>query len=288
MNQLPGSNATALIHVLVATHNRPGQTANALKALEESASFAGVNLRVFVSDSSTNRDTQKVLEGSGLEIHLRACAPDKYWADSMRLAWEDSCQFEYDYLLWLNDDVTVFKDSIARLLESVNNSQSNAIAIGSTQSEHSGEITYGAFLKGPWYRRMDMLRVIPGETQVYADYANGNLVLIPRSVDDLLRGFPRGFRQKMADYYYSAIASRKGIHLIVPSGVFGYCEINEAASPWRNRNKSRTERLKLVLGPKGLPPIQWARLCLAIGGLLAPAYFFRPYLEIIFAQGRKS
>src|SRR5688572_29637566 len=116
------------VSVLMATFNRPEVTDNALDSLTVSSTAAGVSVRVFVADASTDDRTARVIRRHFPDASVMPVDRNVYWAQGMRSAWEMARQHnESEFLLWLNDDVILQKTALSTLLKTADNLPSGGL-----------------------------------------------------------------------------------------------------------------------------------------------------------------
>lgn len=138
---------------------------------------------------------------------------------------------------------------------------------------------------GGWRRsRRWGLRLEPVEVSAHAvdcDTMNGNAVLMTaRTAQDF--GVPdSAFRHALADFDCGLRASGVGCRVLQAPGTVGRCARNAQGGSWRDVSLPRRERLQLMLGPKGLPPKEWAIYQLRHGGLEAPLNIVRPWVQVL-------
>jgi hypothetical protein len=121
-------------------------------------------------------------------------------------------------------------------------------------------------------------RVPPTGMPEPCDTMNGNVVLVPATVDDTVGAFDTGLVHAMADIDIGLKARAAGFEVWQAGRPVGTCAarvVPRAATP-----RARTRQL---LAPKGLPPAAWLRLTRRHGGPLWPVCFVSPYVR--FATG---
>lgn len=269
------------VAVLMATFNRPEATKESLEALMSSASEAGVELRVIVVDSSTDDRTEKLLRRRFPHVTVIKVSSDKYWAESMRIGWEAVQDSSHDYLMWLNDDVVLEHSALRVLIETSMSGGKPSIAVGATRAFSSGPMTYGGKKSGPWYAPLHGPRLEPSSVPQEIVIIEGNVVLVPRHIDEDLGGFPAQYRHNMADTAYSLRARKRGHKARLCPGYVGTCPPNPAVEIWRDSSKPPQVRWAQLNSPKGRPFGPWFRLCREIGGLTWPAYLFSGHLRVL-------
>jgi GT2 family glycosyltransferase len=181
-----------------------------------------------------------------------------------------------DFLLWINDDVNLFSDSILRLLHEYY-SQPDSIVLGAMRSER-GETTYSGFRMRS-SRPGDLELIEPTTTSQEVDTINGNLVLVPSSAYEALGTIDPRFSHGYGDWDYGLRARAFNINLILAPEYFGICERNPREGTWLDNSLSRRTRVDLLLSRKGLPIGSQARFARKHGGALWPVYVTATYLR---------
>lgn len=238
--------------VLMTVHNRCVLTLRALRALAAQALPPDCKLEVVVVDDGSTDGTAvhisnefrgtRVVEGDG----------QLYWNRGMALAQTEAEGFGADALLWLNDDVDLFPDAVTRALSTLGTTGGDGIIVGATKSMYTGGITYsGARLRN---RRPGSQQLVePGDQPIRVDTFNGNFVLVPSAVADRLGTVDPLFSHSYGDIDYGLRARRIHIPVWLMPGTIGYCERNSPESSWRWPGRRRRERIRLLLGRKGVP-----------------------------------
>jgi GT2 family glycosyltransferase len=205
-----------------------------------------------------------------------------FWAKGMALA--ASAARDYDFLLWLNDDVVLDAGALTRLLgtyRSLADPEENLLVVGALRDPHSGAVTYSGIARGSSLRPMHFTRVVPDGRPVPADTMNGNLVLVPRSVVERVGHVDGGFSHGMADYDYGLRARALGCEIWVAPETLGTCAHNPTAEGWNNPSLPMGTRWRLMCSPKGLPPRSWWRFTRRHAGSMWLVYWLSPYIRFL-------
>lgn len=266
----------ARIAVLITSHNRRSQTLTCLTSLLERQRDAdGYELRVVHVDADSSDGTAAAIGKRFPEVERVPSNADTYWGGGMRYAGEIAGVRGLDFHLWLNDDVVLDEDALARLLK-LAQLRPDSIIVGQLRSA-SGEATYGGLRRGPL-----PLRFIPVGIQSSAqpcDTFNGNVVLVPIRIVEQLGHIDQALPHAMGDIDYGLRARQLDIGVIQTPRSVGVCERNEL-EVWQN-GTTPLVRIKRVASVKRLPPRAWWTLCRRHGGALALLYFVKPYLEVM-------
>jgi GT2 family glycosyltransferase len=261
------------IAVLLTSHNRRVKTLGCLASLYEQRGLGeDFTVDVFLVDAGSTDGTREEVHVLHPAVRLIEAEPDVYWGSGMRRAACEAGTDGYEHHLWLNDDVTLNVDAFARLL--------------ATEAEHPGRVvvgqlvddqgrpSYGGFLRGRLPLKFIPVGVRPATA--VCDTLNGNVVLIPSRVVELIGPVDDRFPHAMGDIDFGLRARRRGVDLVQASGIVATCNKNV---PVRQDPSHRAwKRARDVASVKRLPPRAWWTFCRRHGGWLALGYFVKPYL----------
>ncbi|MFD3811651.1 glycosyltransferase family 2 protein [Rhodococcus sp. NPDC058639] len=264
------------------THNRVAVTLRCLNALAAVETDDDVELTVVLADAGSSDGTLKAVLEAHPDVVSISLTSDKYWAEGMRSAWEQAQSLDYDYILWLNDDVVLGRLALTTLLDTLDCGSHRAVAVGALVDPVTGEVTYSGFRqRSKLLRPLALEPVLPDSEVMECDTLNGNVVLIPAEIDRELGGFPHGYVHGMADLAYGFAARRSGFPVLVHPDPVGLCSRNPVAGSWEDPGLRLNERFKTLAGPKGLPPRVWIRFCIRHGGIVGPLLAMSPYMRVL-------
>jgi len=202
----------------------------------------------------------------------------------MHVAFSKAMNIGFDAYLWLNDDTVLYSTSILTLLNSwyeiKNKTGKDAIIVGSTQDPESNQITYGGMVRHSLLKRFRYSLVQPCDQPVECHTLNGNCVLVPASVAQVLGNLEPRFSHAMGDIDYGLRAGQAGINVFIAPNYLGQCERNKVSGSFNDPALSRRQRWEKIMQPKGLPPASWWIFTRCHGGMLAPIYWVWPYLRV--------
>lgn len=251
--------------VVMTCHNRREQTLRCLEALR-SQDLPDADLRVYLTDDGSTDRTSAAISAVDLPIEVIAGSGDLYWAAGMAMAERVAMGDDPDLLLWLNDDVTLDRDGLARLL-TVHDKAPDAIVVGNVRDLDTGDKTYGGRNRlGRHPQRF--LAAPPADQIIQVSAFNGNVVLIPRGVRNAVGPIDGSFAHAYADDDYSLRASKSGVAILCAAGTVGICRPNQAG-PAPDSAPAAWRRLQ---APTGLPWRSQVRYLRRHGGPLWPAY----------------
>lgn len=276
-----GSKARPRVAVLMATFNRPELTHRALRSLASAAKQADIEVKLFLADASTDNATKNAAVASFPGASVIAVPADSFWASSMRVAWEHAQSWDYDFVMWLNDDVTLYEHALHQLISTSTEAASPAVAVGATQDPETLEMTYGGNRRGPCFAPLHGPGLSPAENAQEISVIQGNIVLVPKAADDLVGGFPAGYLHNMADTAYSLRLRKKKVTALLCPGFLGTCSANPGGDMWRDPSLPAKTRWAHLRSPKGRPFPYWFKLCREIGGFSWPLYLLSGHTKVL-------
>lgn len=238
------------VAILLTVFNRKEKTLECLRnCYEQIDSMKGDDKYSFtaylVDDGSTDGTWEAVTEQFPQTIVIRV-EGGLFWNQGMRLAWQRAAQDGPDFYLWLNDDTLMKEGALACLMETSYFLRHKAIVVG-TAEDSRGELSYGGRNKSGKIIVPDP--VIPNPCFTF----NGNLVLVPSYVYNILGNLDEHYHHSFGDFDYGVRARKAGIVRVVAPGVLCVCDRNPGLPKWRNRSLTLGERFKALRSPKGRP-----------------------------------
>ena len=257
--------------VLMSTHNRQLHLASALYSLNEA--LPTKNFVVSLSNSGEHFEELKPL---GFRIEVSKVSTASYWAEAMYTA--SSLFFrsnEFTHVLWLNEDVILFPNSILDLLSVMSISDAD-IVVGQTVSDN-GQISYGGFLQHSVALPLHFRRILAKKFPLKVDTFNGNVVLLGPKALSAIGPFLSGYKHYLADIAYGLEATRMGLKVFVAPGFAGHCQPNLTINPSLDTGRTRRQRIHLLNQPQGIPYRPQIRFSLRYGGVLGIVYLVSTY-----------
>lgn len=239
----------ARIAVLMACHNRFRETLRALSELEQATNR--LDYDVYLVDDGSTDGTPETVRIKFPYVNVIHGDGELYWARGMHLAWETAARkMDYDFYLWLNDDVSLKPGAIVNILSDYSrintNSESstinNPLVIVGACSEDTNEsiCSYGAT------DAFDS-RIIPnGQPQCASGWFNGNCVLVPKEVYRRVGMISDEYAHARADYDYAERLKTADIPFYCSSQYVGVCHDD---FEMRMFGKSLWYRIRLLWGP---------------------------------------
>jgi GT2 family glycosyltransferase len=277
------------IAVLIASHNRRETTVRAVNAVAAARNIADLQV-VLLDDASNDGTAEAVMAADPDAIVLRGDG-NAFWNGGLHEAWRRALSLNVHAFLWLNDDVLLDTDAIARLTQSYRTMQAECcndyfILVGATR-DATGSLTYSGRRYRPYPLALQLDLVPPDAKLLTAvDAFNGNIVLVPRGVVKTIGINDPQFRHGLGDYEYGLRATRNGVAVRLMPGTLGVCEANTRtkSKSFGGRDLSIREQWKLVNTPKGLPFRDWWHITRQYSGLWFPLHFVGPYRWLVLPR----
>jgi len=229
------------IAVLLTCFNRKPQTLKCLESLYKLNRHASVFL---VDDNSSDGTFQAVAE-TYPQVKLIEGDGKLFWNRGMYLAWTVAAKQNFDYYLWLNDDVVLHEYSLNELMECVELTNDQAIISGIIVDQNN-KVLYGGSNK-------NRTLIIPNGELQDITYLNGNVVMVPKSVFETLGNLDPKYHHDMGDVDYGFRASAHGIKVYSTRKAIAFGEKNPIC---RERQSGATinQRFKRLYSPLGSNP----------------------------------
>ncbi len=269
------------IAILITVHNRKEKTLSCLERIKRQQLNTDVNVAVFLADDGSTDGTEDEVRKFYPKVNIIKGDGTLFWNRGMRLAWESASKINPDYYLWLNDDTYLMDNAFQRLLLSSSKMDDQSIIVGSTYVSPNNKIlSYGGRLK-----KHNNPFITPDETQCLpCDTFNGNIVLIPRKVFEIVGYNDTYYHHSFGDFDYGIVAGLKGVSSYVAPGYYGYCGRNNPIPLFRRKCYSIFKRYKLLYSPLGYNPIEDFHLNRKYQPLfLCVWYFIKLHINVLFA-----
>ena len=230
------------IAVLLTCFNRREKTVKCLTSLISICPDCDIYL---VDDGSTDGSTE-VINNQFPDVKVFRGDGKLFWNRGMCLAWKEAAKSDYDFYLWLNDDVVLYDDFLQELLECQSEVNNKAVISGIIESHDKQEILYGG---------TDIARrlIQPNGKMQKITNLNGNVVLVPREVYQILGTLDPFYHHDLGDVDYGFRAASKGIPVYSTRKPVAYGEKNHICRE-RLNNTTLKRRFKRLYSPLGSNP----------------------------------
>ncbi len=273
------------IAVLITCHNRREKTLACLDALFGSDPLFDARLEVFLVDDGSKDGTSDAIKARYPSVHIIAGDGNLFWCGGMRVAFTVAMELGFDYYLWLNDDTILYPTAIKKLLITSRDLQARlgkgCIVVGSTQDVQDGRHTYGGEIRQLKWKPLSFKLVTPRDVPVECETMDGNCVLIPCAIPQVLGNLGEEFIHAMGDFDYGLRARKSGFSIWVMPGFAGTCSTNTVNGSLHDPRLSFTQRLRKMLQPKGLPTSSWRVFAQRHAGFFWPIFWLWPYAKVM-------
>ncbi len=266
------------IAVLLTCYNRREKTLSCLDAFYNAIQPEDVTFELFLVDDGSTDETAESVHEHFPDVNIIKGSGDLYWNKGMRLAWEKAAKVkEYDFFLWINDDTIINHNALNILLETSKKFDNKCNIIGTTSSiTNSQTITYGG-----WDKNTGL--ITNGSKSVNCDFFNGNLVLIPKCVYEIVGMNDPVFRHALGDFDYGLRSKEKNIQSVIAPGILGKCDLHESLPTWCNPQKPFILRWKAFRTPLGQNPEEFFVFEKRHNGIFkAYFHYFTNHLRVVF------
>lgn len=225
------------IAALLTCHNRKQKTLTCLQSL-----FAlTTEVSVYLTDDGCTDGTREAVEASFPSVKIVQGDGSLYWNRGMHKAWIEALKGDYDYYLWLNDDVVLYPHFLDALLACC--PEWNALVCGLVEEAQSHEIIYG----GCDQKKRPVSRSEASQ-QLY--WINGNVVLVPREIVEQVGILDPYFIHDLGDVDYGMRVREAGFSVLsTPDAVAaGYRNNVCRVRRWNSSLFGRFRHLSTPLG----------------------------------------
>ena len=239
------------IAILITSHNRKETTLKCLSALYEQKE----KFDVFLVDDGSTDGTGFWVKELFPQVNVINGTGHLFWNGGMRLAWKKALKTKsFDFFLWLNDDTLLMQNSINELLscyyEVYEKTKLPSIIVGTCcNSNNDISFSYGG--------RDDNGPILPDGKIKECKYINGNVVLIPYDVYNVVGNLSADYTHGMGDYDYGLRAREKGVMSYITRQYICTCPVHDKLPEWCDPKVPLVKRLKLLYSVRGLNIIEY-------------------------------
>lgn len=234
------------VAALITCHNRREKTIACLDALFSQDLDESWQLVVYVVDAGSTDGTAEAIKRRFPQVRLFCRDDSLYWCGGMRVAWAEAAKGDYDTYLWLNDDTMLLQNALLKLFadyNTINKSGNIGIIVGACCDVETNSFSYGG--------KVDNGPVIPNGEPQLCKYINGNCVLVPHKIFQIIGGLSEEFTHGIGDYDYGLRAINAGFSCWTTSEYVGNCGNNQLPA-WCDQKTPLFKRLRLLYSPHGL------------------------------------
>lgn len=239
------------IAVLMTCYNRVDTTLECLRRLFLQELPDGYSIDVWLVDDASPDKTGEKVKAAYPQVNVIQGTGKLFWCKGMRLAWDKAAEaYDYDFYLWLNDDVRLVDESVlssmvsdANIIEQ--NGRSEYVLVGTCASDDSlRELVYGCYSEG-------VLRPNGRPQLAGGQYSmSGNIVLVPKRVFKNMGPIYDRYSHAYGDSDYRQMLLKNRIGVFCASCVCGVCPKQPERYMGRKGN-GLIKRIKSLFSPKG-------------------------------------
>ncbi len=273
-------NSSVYIAILITVFNRRQKTIDCLNRLQSQQLKPGVKLEIFLTDDGSTDGTSEAVKDQFPDVKLYKGSGSLFWAGGMRFTWNKALASNADFYLLINDDTLLTDQAIITLLSCVEKYTAPVICVGSTVNELTGKTSYGGSRltsKTQWKSK----KIEAPTTETDCDFANANIMLVPKYIVNSLGILSKDYTHGLADYDYTLKAKKAGFRVVVAPGFLGSC-VDDHGNNWKGDKVSLKERIKYLKSPKGLAYHEYLLFIRRHFPLSYPAAFFKLWLKTFF------
>lgn len=206
------------IAVLLTVFNRKDKTLECLKRLYNQLPINGYQVDVYLTEDGCTDGTPEVVASQFPEVYIIHGNGNLYWNRGMHIAWQEAAKKNYNFYLWLNDDLLLNKNSLHHILDCSKEKNNICIISGLVSSLDGTTTTYGGYKDGVKVQRTGIMQKI--------DIMHGNFVLIPRFVFEKIGMNDPYYNHAYGDHDYSLMAKKLNIDIFTTKNYVGECNID--------------------------------------------------------------
>lgn len=226
------------IAILITCFNRKVNTIRCLEHINK------INIRkdIYLVDDGSTDGTSDEVKLKFPDVNLIQGNGNLYWNRGMLLAWQTASKFNYDFYVWINDDVDIYSNAFEELFECSRIYNYKAIVSGIVETETS-EIIYGGYDSN---RKM----IEANNEMNQIQFLNGNIVLVSRFVVNQIGLLDPIYHHDLGDIDYGLRAIKANIPVISTKKAIAKGERNSICRERLNYSNlfKRFKRLYYPLG----------------------------------------
>ena len=274
---------TRRLCVLMASHNRKQLTLRCLESLFSQEPRDAFAIKAILVDDGSTDGTTIAVKSRFPEVQVLVGDGSLFWNRAMHMACEEALRSQCEMVLWLNDDVALYPNALRKLFDAHHALGGEAVAgpiiVGALQDPSTLLLSYSGWRSRNGWNPADCVKCEPSDVPVQCDTLNGNCVLMSRGALEIIGNLDKRFHHSMGDFDFGFRSRRAGCQIWIAPGFVGECRINEGVGLWTDRLLPWTDRLRKLLGPKGLPPAEWLVFTSRHSGPLWIGFWLYPYLK---------
>jgi GT2 family glycosyltransferase len=233
------------VAILLTVFNRKNVTLLGLHSVNKAISKlrGDYQFDIYMTDDGCTDGTSLAVQLEFPNVKIIDCDGTLFWSRGMCAAWEAaiSSGIGYDYFLWFNDDVELYANAFQIVFQDSISENDSAIISGAF-CNHNNEVSYGG--------RIGNNLVQPNGKIQEIELMNGNFVLIPRTVYEIVGQIDKRYHHGEGDFDYGCRARKLGIRVVLSHAYVGIAERHDSLIPvFCTKDKKLKERWILLHAP---------------------------------------
>ena len=234
------------IAILLTVHNRKANTLQCLEHLFAQQAIQGYNWEVYLTDDGCTDGTPEAVSKLYPSVHIVKGDGNLYWNRGMYKAWEAAANAnDYDFYIWLNDDTLLFTDAIRNILAAGEQTNFSAVICGATCAKNTQQVTYSGWIHS------SKKPLEPNGTVQTCHIVNGNFLLVPKIIFEIVGNLDWKFRHAIGDFDYGLRVQKAGFRCYISPQFIGSCEVNPSLPKWCLKSTPLFKRFKMLYSPLG-------------------------------------
>ena len=231
------------IAAIMTCHNRKNKTMACLNSL-----FTMIpDVDVYLTDDACTDGTSETVLDTYPNVNIILGDGNLFWSRGMYEAWKEAQKNNYDYYLWLNDDVELYPFFFQELMECNCMSGRHCVIVGLIKDIYNGHILYGGTdNNGRLIQESDCCQPITN--------MNGNVVLVPQSVVEEIGIIDPVYWHDIGDVDYGLMAQKAGISVLSTRIAVADGHSNGKFCRVRKWDSTFSNRFKKLYSPLGSNP----------------------------------
>ena len=267
--------------VIIAVYNRREVTVRIINQLKSMVSDS-IAIDITVCDDMSRDLTPEIIQRDFPGVHLVQTGGNFFWAKSMHLADTSSFKFNYDYLVWLNDDTDLDRNAFANVLQDYKTLlDPQAILIGALRDPESKIVTYTGCLHSVVNRKVHLEFIPPLGIPTRVGMFSGNFVVVPRGLREVMGPISKKYSHGWADMEYGYRAKKFGYSSYLMSDFVGYSELNPIYTLHKSKNENIFRRFLHAYSRKGYHPVDYFRFCITSFGFRGIGFYIQNILRVL-------
>jgi len=277
----------------MACYNRRETTLRCLRSLM-AQDAKDVDLSVYLLDDASSDGTADAVAKEFPEVTIVAGTGSLFWGGGMRAAMLEASKSNFDFMLWVNDDVDLDASALRTVLTAYRQippefTPTKQVVVGATRDPHGGRISYSGFRRTSRWHPGRLEQVQPQDKSVTrCDTMNGNFVLVPAQLFQKLGPIDQAYVHQLGDIDYGYRASKAGGGVWIAPSTIGTCSPNVGIKAYRDPSRSLKERLRALRGPHGLPFKPWITFMRRHAGPLAVPILAATYAKAVLSPRNRT